>query len=203
MVGAAQIHLLSSLPEHKRTRKAAETIQRSATRMSRLIDDLVDFAGIQAGRLAVHKERHSTRELIDEAIENFAAAAAERGLELVADVPPSPPELSCDRDRVVQVLSNLLANAVKVTAAGGRVVVSVAARDGEVELAVSDTGPGIAADDLPHLFERYWRSKDAGYEGTGLGLAIAKGIVEAHGGRISATSRVGVGTTFTVVLPSR
>ena len=203
MVGAAQIHLLSSLPEHKRTRKAAETIQRSATRMSRLIDDLLDLAGIQAGRLAVHKERHSTRALVDEALESFGAAAAERGLELVAQVPHPAPELTCDRDRIVQVLSNLLANAVKVTASGGRVVVSVAGVDGAVELAVTDTGPGIAAEDLPHLFERYWRSKDAGYEGTGLGLAIAKGIVDAHAGRISATSRVGVGTTFTVTLPSR
>ena len=118
------------------------------------------------------------------------------------DLPEKLPVIDIDPDRAVQVLSNLLANALKVTTKGGRV--TIGATDGiEVVFFVRDSGPGIEAAELPRLFERYWRSKKATYKGAGLGLSIARGIVEAHEGRIWAESQVGVGATFFFTLTPR
>jgi signal transduction histidine kinase len=103
--------------------------------------------------------------------------------------------MACDRERVLQVLSNLIGNALKFTSEGGTITVSAREREGVVRFAVSDTGCGIAADQLPHIFDRYWQAKSA-RDGVGLGLSIAKGIVEAHGGRIWVESRINQGTTF-------
>jgi signal transduction histidine kinase len=133
----------------------------------------------------------------------FEPVAAERSIRLEVQPLGELPPVICDRDRAVQVLSNLLSNALKVTGHSGTVQVGARARPdaGEVELWVTDDGPGIAPDDLPHLFERYFRAKEAGYKGTGLGLSIAKGIVDAHGGRIWAESKVGLGSRFVFTLP--
>jgi signal transduction histidine kinase len=177
-----------------RTRKHAERIHRQATRMARLLGDLVDFAGIQAGKLALQRAPHPPKSIISAAGELFGPLAEERGLAFAAEAPELPP-VECDSERAVQVLANLVANAIKVTPPGG--TVRIGARSGEPTVFfVRDTGPGIAPEDLPRLFERYWRSKTAEYKGTGLGLSIARGIVDAHGGRIWAESEVGVGSTF-------
>lgn len=185
-----------------RVRKSAEVIHRSAERMTRLIGDLIDFASIQAGRLSIERGPASARGIVGAALELFASTAHERELLLSADVSDEFPPLDCDRDRVIQALSNLLGNAVKVTASGGRIVVSAATRGGEIVFCVEDTGPGIPPEDLPRIFDRYWRGRSAGYRGTGLGLAIARGIVEAHGGRMWAESAVGVGSRFFFALPA-
>jgi signal transduction histidine kinase len=188
-------------PKSDRIRTIADRIQRQSERMARLIEDLVDFAGIQAGKLSIERRPTSPESIITTTAELFGSIAQERGIGFSVDVPPLP-MIEVDPDRAVQVLSNLLANALKVTTKGGRV--AIGAMDGnEVVFFVRDSGPGIDADELPRLFERYWRSKKATYKGAGLGLSIARGIVEAHDGRIWAESQVGVGATFFFTLTPR
>jgi signal transduction histidine kinase len=181
--------------EVPRTREHAERIYRQATRMARLIDDFVDFAGIQGGRLTLRRAQHPPQAIVSAVGELYAPMATERGLAFVADAPDHLPPIECDPERAVQVIANLVANAIKVTPPGGAIQVGAEMGD-RVVFYVRDTGPGIAADDVPRLFERYWRSKNPSYKGAGLGLSIARGIVDAHGGRIWAESEVGVGTTF-------
>jgi signal transduction histidine kinase len=181
-------------PRIDRMRTTAERITRQATRMARQIDDLVDFAGIQSGRISLTRAEHAPAELVAAAADMFGSQAEERGVKLVAPKPELP-AIVCDAERGVQVLGNLIANALKVTPRGGAITIGAEQRDGTV-FYVRDTGPGIDATELPHLFERYWRSASSSYKGTGLGLSIASGIVAAHGGKIWADSAVGTGSTF-------
>jgi signal transduction histidine kinase len=111
------------------------------------------------------------------------------------------PEISCDRGRLLQVLSNLIGNAAKVTQTGGSIDVQAEANASEVVLTVRDSGPGIAEQELPHIFERFWRGQKGSHKGTGLGLAISRGLVEAHGGKIWVKSRLGEGSTFSFSVP--
>jgi signal transduction histidine kinase len=128
---------------------------------------------------------------------------ASHDLALDVDVGDAPIAASVDAPRVEQVVSNLVGNAVKFTPAGGRVMVGCARVDGEARLTVRDTGVGIPAEQLPHVFGAFWQARHADRRGLGLGLAIARGIVEAHGGRIWVESRPGDGTTFTCAFPTR
>jgi len=136
-----------------------------------------------------------------EAAEAFRDQAAAAALSLETEAPEVLPPAHCDRGRVLQVLSNLLANAIQVTGAGGRVSLRVEAGGSEATVSVTDTGPGVSPEELPRLFERYWRGHRTRHAGSGLGLAIAKAIVDAHAGRIWAESRVGEGATFRFTLP--
>jgi signal transduction histidine kinase len=170
--------------------------------MGRLIDDLLDFASLEAGRLSLAPTTQAAAPLVHDACQLFADIARDKGLRLACETGADLPPVPCDRDRVLQVLANLLDNAVKATPAGGAVVVRAEARPGEVCFSVADTGPGMPAEELPHLFERFRRGRQAGYRGTGLGLAIARGIVSAHGGRIWADSAPGRGSTFWFTLPA-
>ena len=180
----------------------AGRIKRSAERMLRLIEDLLDFASIEAGRLSIKRQPQDPGWLVQEAITGFESVAQELGLHLTAEIAPDLPRIFCDRDRVLQVLSNLIGNATKVTPRGGRIAVRVAALRNELLFAISDDGPGINEEDLKHLFERYWRSDHVTYKGTGLGLAIAMGIISAHSGRIWANSTPGQGATFSFTIPA-
>lgn len=186
----------------QRVRTAADRIERACNRMARLIGDLVDFASVQSGQLTIQKSATQPSEILDAAFEMFAGPAEERGVQLERQLHGAPAAVDCDRDRVVQALANLMANAIKVTAAGGRVAVGAEQRGADLVFFVSDTGPGIAADELPQVFERYWRSKKVVYKGSGLGLTIVKGIVDAHGGRIWIESVVDAGSTFYFSLPA-
>jgi signal transduction histidine kinase len=186
----------------QRVRTAAERIERACERMARLIGDLVDFASVQSGQLAIQKSATRPVEILDAAFEMFAGPAEERGVQLERQLHGMPAAVDCDRDRVVQALANLMANAIKVTAAGGRVIVGAERRGPDMVFFVRDTGPGIAADELPQVFERYWRSKKVAYKGSGLGLTIVKGIVDAHGGRIWIESVLDAGSTFYFSLPA-
>ncbi len=177
-------------------------IKRAAERMQRLIEDLLDFASIETGRLAIDRDLHDPGGIIDETLASFETTAQESHFLLAAEVEPHLPQISCDRDRILQVLSNLVGNAAKVTTAGGHITLRVEAREKELLFSVADDGPGIGEDDLKHLFERYWRSDEVQYKGTGLGLAIAAGIVTAHGGKIWAQSQLGHGATFWFSIPS-
>jgi signal transduction histidine kinase len=170
--------------------------------MGRLIHDLVDGASIEAGGISLRVAANDAHAVAGEAVEALREVAQERGVALVLRCDAAR-TVDCDRDRIVQVLCNLVANAVQVTEEGGAVEVTVAAgADGEVTFSVADAGPGIPAEDLPHIFERWYRGRGAQrYPGTGLGLAIAHAFVTAHGGRIWAETREGAGTTFSFALP--
>jgi signal transduction histidine kinase len=202
MLGArAQLGALASgRAEPPALGRALERIVSAGERMDRLIGDLLDLARLQEGRLAVERAEHDPRELAREAVEQLRPLADEKGLELSLAEGDGAPPVSCDRDRVLQVLGNLVGNAIKATEAGF-VRVGVVPRENAVEFQVADSGPGIAEEELPQMFERYRRASSAPYAGTGLGLAIARGLVAAHGGRIWAESRVGEGSRFCFTLP--
>src|SRR5690606_12045135 len=136
------------------------------------------------GSLSVEHGRVHTAQIVSDALEAQRPLAASASLELQANLAPGLPDLSADRDRLLQGFENLIGNALKFTVPGGRITVGGAPRDGEVLFWVADTGPGIAAEDLPHLFGRFWQVRKDGRCGAGLGLPIVKGIVEAHGGRV-------------------
>jgi len=169
--------------------------------MKALIQDLVDLSRIESKALPLERRSVDVRALLEEAISDAQPLADAKRISLVADGVDAPP-LDGDAHRLSQVLSNLLGNAIKFTDEGGTVTVRARPLEAELSVSVADTGRGIAPDDLPHVFERYWRPKHAHAEGTGLGLYIARAVVEAHGGRIEATSSPR-GTTFTFTLPFR
>jgi signal transduction histidine kinase len=182
--------------ESDRVRVTADRIQDQTVRMARLIDDLVDFAGIQAGRLTLSRARHAPADIVSTVTELFVPVAHERGLAFAAVAARDLPPVECDSDRAVQVMANLIQNAIKVTPSGGSIEVGAAPDAERVVFFVRDTGPGIDPADLPNVFERTWRGASTAYRGSGLGVSIARGIVDAHGGQIWAESRVGVGSTF-------
>jgi PAS domain S-box-containing protein len=186
----------------RRSPKPADAIERAAARMNRLIQDLLDVARMEAGRLSVQAAPVDARQALSDAIEAQHTLAAAAGLTLRVEVPAELPEVWADQDRLFQVFANLIGNAVKFTKAGGRIVVGAVPRDGEVLFWVSDTGSGISADDMPHLFDRFWQGRNAGLQGAGLGLPIVKGLVEAHGGRIWVESTPGKGSTFFLTIPT-
>jgi signal transduction histidine kinase len=198
LIGAsALLELTDPLdPKAQRVRTIGERINRQAERMARLIEDLVDFAGIQAGKLSVERKPHAPATLVDRAAERLAPLAHERGLAFDAEVARDLPLIDCDDSRVSQILSNLVGNAVRVTPKSGRICVGARLEGTEVVFFVSDTGPGLDPDELPLLFQRYWRSKQSTYKGAGIGLSIARGIVDVHGGRIWAESERGKGCCF-------
>jgi signal transduction histidine kinase len=182
--------------------QSAFRMLRAAERMQRLIGDLLDFASIEAGRLSIARQPESPSAIINETVSSFEGAAQAKGVRLVASAAPELPRALCDRGRILQVLSNLVGNALSVTPEGGQVGLLAEARDRELLFAVTDTGKGLSQEDLKHLFERYWRSEEASYQGTGLGLAIAQGIVAAHGGHIWAESELGRGSAFYFTVPA-
>src|SRR5262245_52735447 len=190
-------------PENE-SRTDGAFILRRAGEMARLIQDLLDIASIEAGRLRLEKSRQVVGPLVKEAVEASANQATQKSLQLESEFPPADgSDIDCDPGRIQQVLSNLIGNAIKFTAKGGSIHVRVERRTDEVCFSVADSGIGISTADLPHLFDRFtMASKSAGHgHGTGLGLSIAKGIVEAHEGRIWAESRAGVGSTVYFTLP--
>jgi len=157
---------------------------------------------IDAGQLELHPGRHRPEDCVCEAVAIHRAIADERSVHLQAVVNETLPPVRCDVDRVSQVFSNLLSNAIRFSPAGSTVLAGATGSVVDVEFFVTDRGNGIAPDALPHLFDRYWRAPRKGSAGAGLGLFIAKGIVESHGGRIWAESKLGAGTTFRFTLPA-
>lgn len=185
-----------------RLRKAALAIERAATRMNRLIEDLLDVARIEAGRLSIEPSRVAAGQLVSDAAECQRALASSAAVELRIDAPEGLPEIWADRDRLLQVFENLVGNALRFTEPGGTVTLGAAQHDGGVVFRVADTGSGIAAEDLPHVFDRFWQARRPGRSGAGLGLAIVKGIVEAHGGNVWVESAPGRGSTFRFTIPA-
>lgn len=173
--------------------------------LRRLVDDLRTLALADAGQLQLEPATVDVAGLVQRALSRFQPQALEKGVALTAEAAPDLPPLRLDAQRMDQVLGILLDNALRYTPAGGRIGVRVERSvNGRLRLSVSDTGPGIPAEDLPHVFDRFWRgekSRSRARGGSGLGLAIAKQLVEAHGGRIWAESTPGQGTTFFMELP--
>ena len=192
--GMPEVVARAGLPTLDRADKAL-------ARTTRLLDDLLEIARIDAGALALARVRVSVVELILETADLHRPLAEQKQITLTTDAPADLPALSLDRDRMAQVLANIVGNALKFTPAGKSVQVSATVAEGNVRFCIADEGPGIAADYLPRLFDRFYRTPDAKQPGTGLGLAIARGIVEAHGGRIWATSEEGRGTRMFFDLP--
>jgi signal transduction histidine kinase len=176
-------------------------IQRAANRANRLISDLLDVARIQAGGLAVEPASVEVRSLMQEAVDSATPLATANQLTLQRVAEDDVTTVFSDRDRVLQVFANLIGNAIKFTPKGGEITLRAELAGGDVRFAVCDTGPGIPPEHLPHVFDRYWQAKSTAKLGTGLGLSIAKGIVEAHGGKIFVESEPGRGASFIFTLP--
>jgi signal transduction histidine kinase len=202
---AAAALLMRTLPvseQGAQDRRRAEVILLAAQRMLRLIGDLLDVAAIESGRLSMEKRRHAASVLVHDAIEMEQALATQKHLALESELCAGDSlEVLCDRERVLQVFANLIGNAIKFTPEGGTITIRAEPHGDEALFAVTDTGPGIRPDELPHVFDRFWQVAETARLGTGLGLAIAKGFVEALGGRIWAESQVGAGATFFFTLP--
>jgi PAS domain S-box-containing protein len=195
--------LLETPCDAVRLKKHLAVIRRAEERMDRLIQDLLDVARIEAGKsLSIQERLEQPQELVREAHEAFAAQAREKGIRFEYRAAPGLPLVSVDRGRILQVLSNLIGNAVKFTPRGGRVEVSASAVDGEVQVSVRDTGPGIAPQERERIFLPFWQAKRATRTGAGLGLAISRGIIEQHGGRIWVDSEVDHGTVVSFSLPT-
>lgn len=174
-------------------------------RLRRLVSDLLDLSRIEAGQLVLEKGEVDLAELCRQVADKVRPLAQEKGIELELKVPADLPAAWGNADRLQQVLINLLDNALRHTPRGGKVSVSGEPRNGQLVLSVEDTGPGIPPEDLPYIFERFYKVEKARTRttaGTGIGLAIVKGVVEAHGGRVWAESTPGQGTTFTFTLPA-
>ena len=195
--------LLEQPPEDINVRnEMLEMIGQSVDWMNRIIQDLLDIASIEAGKLSLHPRHSTVAEVLEQARPTLEALAKAHRFEVT--IAPGLPHVSVDADRIAQVLSNLVGNAAKFTPEGGLIELD-AERDGEgaVRISVRDEGSGIPADHLPHIFDRFWHSRGlSGKRGTGLGLAISMGIVEAHGGRIWAESKPGRGSTFRFTIPA-
>jgi signal transduction histidine kinase len=188
-------------PDDEDTR-SAKAIESTCHRMAFLIESLLDAAGVEEGRLAVRPEPCLALDVVTSVIDTFTPAA--RAKSILLEVYVSPPNLGvwADRERLFQVLSNLIGNALKFTPEKGAVALSVRRAPGAAQFEVRDTGVGIAPDDLARVFDRYWKTEVSGAKGVGLGLYIVKGIVDAHDGRIWVESTIGAGTSFVFELPN-
>ncbi len=194
------LHLPLQGAEGVAVRKGAALIQKAARRMALLLHDLGDVASIDSGRLKIEHVEGNAETIVADAIEAYAPLCVEKGLSITGTAPEL--RIPCDRNRVGQVLGNLVANAIKFTPNGGTIAIEAVPLAREVRFSVADSGPGIPEEAREHIFERYWRGKDSDLTvGVGLGLFIAKGIVVSHGGTIWVESTVGRGSTFYFTLP--
>jgi signal transduction histidine kinase len=185
----------------ERRRELLAIASRGVSHMRRLVGDLLDAVRIQAGHLSLDFEGVTLGSIIEQAKEMHRPLAAERGVQLEVRVRDPKVQLRVDRARIQQVLGNLLGNAIKFTPEGGRVTLDAGIELGQAVFRVIDTGVGIPADRLPHIFDRFWQGQPGDRRGVGLGLAITKAIVEAHGGTIEVESEPGKGSTFTFRVP--
>jgi signal transduction histidine kinase len=196
------VHRTTAIPDGEWLPKRASSIHRAAERIDRLVEDLVEFTNLRAGRLQFTVGAHQPADLVREAVEMFQPVAQERSIVVESELSPGLPALSCDRERILQVFSLLTANALRALPEGGRIAIRAQHDDGGVVFSVEDTGPSIDPKEVPHLFDRAWRGERGGPGRSGVGLAISKGIVEAHSGRIWVSSDPRGGATFCFAIPT-
>lgn len=187
-------------PASKRLGSAVDTLQRATARMSTLLEDLLDTSKIEAGRYSIDAQPLELNQFFEDAWTLLTPLALNKFIDLSFTGEPDL-MIMADPERLYQVLSNLVGNAIKFTPKAGRINVTAVVEGDVVAVNVVDSGPGIAPDQLPHVFERYWRIREGNPSGTGLGLYISQGIVRAHGGELTATSEVGVGSVFRFTVP--
>jgi two-component system sensor histidine kinase BaeS len=181
-----------------------DIIRDEATRLERMVEDLRTLSRADAGELILTRRLTQVQDLLDQAIRAYRPHARKKDIKLRVETSPDLPEVNIDPDRMAQVLSNLLSNALRYTPQGGDITLSATHAAAELEIRVQDSGPGIEPEELPNVFDRFYRtdkSRQRESGGSGLGLAIAKSIVEGHGGRIWAESEGGEGTTIVIALP--
>ena len=176
-------------------------IKQATEQMDSLIRDLLDVTRVEAGQLNVEANAADIDDLLSYALLTLEPVAKAKQIALRLTTEAGLPLVEADRERIRQALSNLIGNSVKFSPAGSTVFLHAARVDGEVVVSVKDEGPGMTSDQLSHAFDRFWQSRRTDREGAGLGLAITRGIIEAHGGRIWAESRIGEGSTFHFTLP--
>ncbi|HSJ50632.1 MAG TPA: ATP-binding protein [Actinomycetota bacterium] len=204
-ISALRAHLENLLDGVERPDpRTLQVMLAQSERLGRMVDQLLELSRLESGDVPLRREPVSLAPLVARVLSEVRVTRGRSDIELSDEVPDDLPTVYADAERVYQVLFNLLDNAVRFTPSGGHVRVSAAGHNGAVDVAVADTGPGISAEHLPRLFDRFYRvdtsrSRDEG--GTGIGLAIARSVVEAHGGRIWAESEPGKGSTFTFELP--
>lgn len=178
-------------------------VERAAKQMGRLIRDLLDVSSIEAGRLRFDLQEHDPVALLSEAADLLAPLAGQKSITVKKPAAREMRSIRCDRARILQVLSNLIGNAIKFTPDGGVITLRVGDADKEITITVADNGPGVPDAAVARIFERHWSGRGQAGADTGLGLYIAKGIVEAHGGRISLAPVAGGGTAFSFTLPRK
>jgi PAS domain S-box-containing protein len=188
--------------EREVVQRIAEQMSKSVSRMDRLIHDLLDLAKLEANQLLIERHRNNSATLIEESISQIEIQIKRKGLNLVKDFARDSFFVSCDHDRSLQIIVNLLDNAVKFSPDSGTIKISTKRTGESIEFAISDTGPGLAQDQLLHVFDRYWQADRLSRRGSGLGLSIVSELVKAHGGKIWAESQPGQGTTFFFTLPA-
>lgn len=193
--------LIKRAPKGQDNRKEPEIIKRSAERASRLIEDLLDVAKMQAKSLTVKKQPLDTGAFLKDTLDLQISLIENKDLGFIRDIPVDLPDIYADRDRLQQVLSNLIGNAIKFTPGGGTISIAAKVVNDEIHFSIADSGPGIPEDQITHIFDPFWQATLGTREGAGLGLAISKGIVEAHGGKIWVESKVGIGTNFSFSIP--
>ena len=203
--GFAQAILDDTANTPEARKQAAQIISNESGRMHRMALDLLDLARLEAGTADLQMSRMDMGVLLQSVVDKFALQAQKAGVDLRLDVPDGLPSIIGDGDRLAQVFTNLVDNALRFTPANGEIALSAEKAGGEMEVSIADTGSGVPHVALPRLFDRFYQADPsrAGGEahGAGLGLAIVKEIVEAHGGKIGVRSTVGRGTTFTIRLP--
>jgi PAS domain S-box-containing protein len=190
-----------SKQEDSNCREYVKTIMQSVDRAEHLIRDLLDISRMEAGALVLVRDAVSTRSVVVDVLASLRLLAAEASIDMKLELDEQLPEIWADQVRLIQVLENLIGNAIKFTPAGGCILVTVTSDPGKlVRFSVADTGVGISEQDLPHVFDRFWQAEAGSHRGAGLGLPICKGIIEAHGGRIWAERRKSCGTrlSFTI-----
>jgi PAS domain S-box-containing protein len=202
LLAARQLHMqLQAEGSSPSQSQKVEIIRRSAERANTLIQDLLDVVRVRAGQLTLNPSAVRTRALLLEALELHRPLAEEKSLRLELDCDEELPDVLADRERILQVLANLIGNAIKFTPPGGRIVLGATRAGAEVLLSVTDSGPGIPPEQVPKLFDPFWQARPGSRNGAGLGLAIARGILDAHGGRIWVESDGKHGSAFRFSLP--
>jgi signal transduction histidine kinase len=192
---------LPSFQGSDEVRSLLDQVRSASRRMERITAELLEVTRIELGRLRLETRPVDTPELVDEVISLLQPQARRKSIRITKNVGAAIPPAVFDRDRIAQVLTNLLDNAIKFTGSGGSIRFDVAQADDRIRFVVEDTGPGIAPEQIPHVFERFWQAKHSQYVGAGLGLYIARSIVHAHGGVIEVTSKIGQGSRFSFTVP--
>ena len=182
-----------------------EVMYKEAQHLSHLIDDLRLLSLADTGELPLNRRPVAPQDLLERTSASHQPQAASKAIDLLVDAAPSLPKINVDPERLAQVLNNLVSNALRHTPEGGQIILSAEQRDNHILLKVMDTGSGIPAEDLPYIFNRFYRGDQARRQTgeSGLGLAIARSIIQAHGGTITVDSTVDVGSTFTIMLPEQ